>query len=136
MGTISKQDIELLTEIATRLPGKQGNELFELLDAWNKNARKSPRTQFNEHIRFSADGKSHRGHAKDLSTAGIFIEGKDSFSIGDQVKIMLNVSISPDPVEISGTVVRHSSQGVGIRFNYENSGDKDLIDELIKHKSS
>lgn len=136
MEAISTQDIELLTEIANRLPGKQGNQLLGLIDSWAKNARKSPRSQYNEHVRFSSDGKSHGGKAKDLSTAGIFIEGKDSFTIGDQVKIMLNVSLSPAPAEISGTVVRHTTDGVGIRFNYENSEDKDLIDDLIQSKSS
>ncbi len=135
MDSISKQDIELLTNIACRLPGKQGNALLGLIDSWAKNARKSPRSQYNEHIRFSSDDKSHAGHAKDLSTAGIFIEGKDNFSIGDQVKIMLDSSTSPLPVEINGTVVRHTSHGVGIRFNYENSEDRNLIDDLIKNKS-
>ena len=109
---------------------------MELIDSWEKNGRQSPRRQFHEHIHFSSDGKSHAGHAKDLSTAGIFIEGKDSFTIGDQVNIMLNIATSPTPVEISGTVVRHTGLGIGIRFNYENSTDKNLIDDLIHNKTS
>jgi len=135
MESISQQDIELLTEIAYRLPGEQANALLELIDSWAKNARQSPRRQFHEHIHFSSDGKSHAGHAKDLSTAGIFIEGKDSFAIGDQVKIKLDIATSPTPVEIRGTVVRHTGLGIGIRFNYENSADKNLIDDFIHNRT-
>lgn len=135
MESVSQQDIELLTEIANRLPGKQANALLEMIDSWEKNVRQSPRRQFHEHIHFSSDGKSHAGHAKNLSTAGIFIEGNDSFTIGDQVSIMLDIATSSSPVEISGTVVRHTGLGIGIRFNYENSADKNLIDDFIHNKT-
>ncbi|GAV20523.1 PilZ domain protein [Mariprofundus micogutta] len=131
MEAVSTQDIEALTEIANRLPGTQSNELLELIESWSRCSRRSPRTQYNEQVSFKSEDKQHFGKAKDLSTAGIFIEGPDRFEIGDQVRITLDVSISSDLVDLGGTVVRHTESGIGIRFNYESPQDKDLIDALI-----
>jgi len=136
MDALSSEDIELLTGIANRLPGKQSTELLELVQSWSRCARRSPRTRFNESINFKSDDRQHYGKAKDLSTAGIFIEGPDKFETGDQVRITLDISLSPTLVELGGTVVRHTSDGIGIRFNYETPEDKDLIDELIRNTCS
>ncbi len=135
MEAVPAQDIEALTEIAHRLSGKQSLELLNLIEAWSRCSRRSPRTQYNEQICFKSDDRQHYGKAKDLSTSGIFIEGPDTFETGGQVRITLDISISPTLVELGGTVVRHTTHGIGIRFNYETPEDKDLIDALISSQN-
>jgi len=131
MDPVSTRDIEELTEIANRMPGKQGNELLSLIASWSTCARKSPRQQYDEHVRFSSENGKHAGTAKDLSTSGIFIEGTENFAVGEQVSVMLSSPSSSFPVNITGTVVRHTDFGIGIRFNYESIEDRELIDSLI-----
>jgi len=131
MEPVSPQDLDAITAIANRIPGKQGNELLALIASWNKCARAAPRQIYDEHVRFSSDNGKHAGKAKDLSTSGIFIEGSESFAVGEQVGIVLSAPSSAMPVTINGTVVRHSQNGIGIRFNYESTEDRDLIDALV-----
>jgi len=132
MESISSRDIEALSEIANRLPGKQGNELLSLIASWSICGRKYPRQQYGEPIRFSSEKGKHAGKAIDLSTSGIFIEGPETLEVGEQVGVFLSSPSSFLPVNITGTVVRHTERGIGIRFNYENVEDRDLIDSLMK----
>ena len=129
MSGVKSSDIEQLTRIANRLPKKQGDELIALIGSWQECARASRRQNFSQPVQFKSNGKVHAGNAKDLSTSGIFIEAEDCFEVGEQVTITFNGN--PLSNALSGTVVRHSSNGVGIRFNYEHPEEMNLIDELI-----
>lgn len=72
-------------------------------------------------IRFEADGRqiNLEGSSRDLSLKGIFITTREKFKRGIkcQVKVYLEGGIEKIKLQMKGTIVRVSDNGMGIGFD-------------------
>lgn len=117
MKHIDKNIIRRIELLAEELPQKQKQELLDLTTGWRKNTRQTKREPYTELVKFDSEHGVHYGHVKDINTGGCFIECRGIFQPGEQVKFVLTFISSPNPVRLSGTVVRTTAKGIGVRFD-------------------
>ena len=89
----------------------------------NDERRKHSRVGFTTEIRIllEADGKvvNLKGSSRDLSLKGIFISSKEKYASGTKcsIKVYLTGGIEKIELQMKGTVVRTSDNGIGIVFD-------------------
>jgi len=107
----------------------------------NDEKRKHSRVGFTTKIKIklSADGKEVdlKGSSRDLSLKGMFISSENHFSSGTKcsIKVYLTGGIDKIELQMKGTVIRNSDNGMGIVFD---SMDVDTYSHLknIVHYNS
>ena len=75
------------------------------------------------------------GMPKDINVTGLFVEGKGEFKIGDPVQLSLAFISSPNPIRLSGEVVRKTDDGVGIQFDNRSQSQLKHLDSIISKHS-
>jgi len=117
MDSVSEQNMIKLADIANELPEKKRQDLLALLASWKKDVRQSAREPYTELLNFKSKNGSHYGHARDVSSSGVFIETPAEFEIGESVKLVLTFISAPNPVKLTGIVVRIADNGIGLHFD-------------------
>lgn len=119
MSSVDKNTIRRLELIAEELPHKRRQELLDLISDWRKDTRQTKRETYTELVKFFTGQVVHYGHVKDINVGGCFIECRGAFQLGEPVKFTLTFISSPNPVRLTGTIVRMTAKGIGIRFDDE-----------------
>ena len=78
--------------------------------------RKHPRKSFTKPVYFSTDNRYYQGLIKDISRGGLFIQTDESFSLGNEIHLVIPNTKYDKNVMIKGKVVRMSQAGVGVKF--------------------
>ncbi len=80
--------------------------------------RKSSRVEFDINAMVKYDNNVVEGMVRDLSLRGLFVETDKSIPIGTRVTIVVSLqgSTSDLTVNVTGSVVRHESDGFAIHF--------------------
>jgi len=117
MDSVSEQLMVKLAGIANELPETKQKELLALLASWQRDVRQAAREPYNELLNFQSRNGSHYGHARDVSSSGVFIETPAEFEIGESVKLVLTFISAPNPVKLTGIVVRIADNGIGLHFD-------------------
>jgi len=134
MESVSEQTIEQLASIAQQLSGEKKQQLLDLLSSWQADVRQAPREPYTELLNFKSKNGSHYGHAKDVSSTGVFIETPGDFEIGESVKLVLTFISAPNPVKLTGVVVRKTADGIGLSFDAVSQSQVKEMDSIIsKH---
>jgi len=134
MGKTVTNIIEELTILAERLPEEQSKQLLDLIASWREDVRRSPRESYSELLGFVSSSGAQYGHARDISGTGVFIETLADFEIGDRISLELTFISAPNPVKLSGEVVRKSDDGVAIVFDQRSRDQVAKLDDIIsKH---
>ena len=135
MDTIENSVIEKISALADQLPDAQRQQLQELLAGWRGDVRQATREPYSEALTLTSDaGSSCYGHARDVSSTGLFIETNSQFEIGDKVKMMLTFISAPNPLRLSGSVVRKAGNGIGVCFDERSQSQINELDSIIaKH---
>jgi len=134
MTSIPEHTLIQLAEIAKQLPDDKKKALLDLLAKWKADVRQAPRQPYTELLNFTSKSGSHYGHAKDVSSTGVFVETPASFEIGESVSLVLTFISAPNPVKLTGVVVRIAEHGIGLHFNsVSQSQVKDMDSIISKH---
>jgi len=134
MGKAETNIIEELTSLAQRLPADKSQQLLDLISGWHEDVRRSPRESYSELLNFVSSKGAHYGHARDISGTGVFIETLADFELGEQVSLELTFISAPNPVKLTGEVVRKLDDGVGIIFDQRSRDQVARLDDIIsKH---
>ncbi|PIP02146.1 MAG: PilZ domain-containing protein [Zetaproteobacteria bacterium CG12_big_fil_rev_8_21_14_0_65_54_13] len=134
MGHAETNIIEELTLLAERLPEERSRQLLDLISSWREDVRRSPRESYNELLGFVSSKGSQYGHARDISGTGVFIETLADFEIGDRITLELTFISAPNPVKLSGEVVRKEAYGVAVAFDQCSRDQVAKLDDIIsKH---
>jgi len=131
MGKTDTNIIEELTSLAERLPEEKERQLLSLIASWREDVRRSPRESYNELLKFSSSKGAHYGHARDISGTGVFVETLADFELGEQVSLELTFISAPNPVRLTGEVVRKEEDGVGLRFDQQSQDQVAKLDDII-----
>lgn len=70
-------------------------------------------------------------YANDISPSGIFMPTDAELHVGDEIFLRINFSETVNPFQIPAEVVRASSKGVGLRFQFRSQVQKAIITSLI-----
>jgi len=134
MKLVSDDIIETLADIAQQLPDKEKQQLLDLLATWTPDVRDAPRESYTELLNFESKSGSHFGHARDISSTGVFIETLADFDIGESVNLLLTFISAPNPLNLTGRVVRKIDIGIGIQFDETSQSQvKDLHAIISNH---
>lgn len=96
--------------------------------------REYPRLQCHLIVDFESGGRVYQSYIRDISASGVFIESKDHFEVGQDVKLCFAFSESDEmlPFKIRGKITRVYSEGIGVRYEDMTSYQRDIIEALIK----
>ncbi len=134
MKPIPEEIIEKLAGIAQQLPNEKQQQLLDLLASWRPDVRHSPREPYTELLNFESKNGSHYGHARDVSSTGVFIETPAAFELGEAVDLVLTFISAPNPLKLAGHVVRKVEGGIGIQFDAVSQSQVREMDSIIsKH---
>jgi hypothetical protein len=117
MDAVSTELIDKFVALADELPDEQRQQLLKLVSGWRTDVRRAPRESYTELLNFTSSNGTHYGHARDISATGVFVATPAAFQVGDSVNLVLTFISAPNPVRLSGTVVRKTDEGVGIQFD-------------------
>ncbi|MDQ6970839.1 MAG: PilZ domain-containing protein [Mariprofundus sp.] len=134
MNDVADHIISQLAGIAQQLPAHKKTELLALLASWRKDVRQATRESYTELLNFQSKNGSHYGHARDVSSSGVFIETPAEFEIGESVKLVLTFISAPNPIKLTGIVVRIADNGIGLHFDSVSQSQIREMDSIIsKH---
>jgi len=134
MESVDNSVIEKIAVISNELPEKQKQQLLELIGSWREDVRHAPRAPYKELLNFTSKKGSHYGHAHDVSSTGVFIETTADFELGEQVNLVLTFISAPNPVRLTGSVVRKTAEGIGVQFDAASQSQVKEMDTIIsKH---
>jgi len=131
MEAVDNRLIEKISVMAEQLPQAQRKQLLDLMATWKTDIRYAPREAYSEKLHFSLGGENHFGHARDVSATGLFIEAAGDFELGDKVKMILTFISAPNPLRLSGTVVRKTDGGIGVRFDQRSQSHVKELSSII-----
>ena len=134
MEPVNPELIEKIAALACELPEQQRRQLLDLTAAWKPDIRRAPRETYTELLNFKSDNGSHYGHARDISSSGVFIVTSGQFEPGERIQLILTFISAPNPVRLSGEVVRKTAEGIGVQFDAGSSSRVAELDSIIsKH---
>ena len=106
-----------LLNIIMDMPIEQQLKLLKVLDSWqNQSARKYPRKRWVIPVDLKIKDQTFKEFIKDISKGGVFIETQTPFSVGQEIRLHIQLPNKSRPLEIVGEIVRSNVQGVGVKF--------------------
>ncbi|ATX82518.1 PilZ domain-containing protein [Mariprofundus ferrinatatus] len=131
MDAVDNDIIDKISDIADQLPKEQRRQLLDLISTWQTNTRYAPREAYYEMLTFTSNRGKHSGHARDVSTTGLFIETTESFEVGDRVNLELTFISAPNPLRLKGAVVRKTENGIGVRFDMRSKSHVREMESIV-----
>lgn len=78
--------------------------------------RRHPRRQYLQAVTIHVDGRTCRGMIQNMSTGGVYVEGAESLSVGQEIAISYPSSNNRDRIETQGKVVRTDETGFAMEY--------------------
>ena len=127
---MNNKPIKRLFDLIKQMSEKEQLALLKKLEK-GPSRREHNRESYYTVIDYSIDDHFYKDILHDISESGIFIETKTNFSVGKEVSMII-----PNPKErhflkIKGTIVRSTSNGIGVRFIKLN-GNKEALKSLME----
>lgn len=69
-------------------------------------------------VDYTINKRKYRSFILDISAFGIFIETKNLFPTGQEMKMSFTVPTHPTPFKLTGEIVWCGTQGIGVKFKY------------------
>jgi Tfp pilus assembly protein PilZ len=95
--------------------------------------RKSNRkTCFFAEVDYSAKNEVFTDSIRNISKEGVFIETRESLSIGDDVTMLFSDLAQIDLIRVTGDVVRSMPSGVAVKFEINEKLKKETIEQFVE----
>jgi hypothetical protein len=114
--------IELIQIILEMNEDERLKLLLQLKEmGWGKiaaenNEREDTRKEYTNIIEFTSRNHAYKGTSRDISSSGMFIETKDSFSVGQIIHLSIPFPDNMEYVKTQAEIVRVTPDGIGIKF--------------------
>ena len=77
-------------------------------------------------VDFATSDRTHKGHIKNISKHGLFIEAQAPIVIGEEVLMVFKLRGNSEVVKVKGEVVHATRLGIGVEFaakelNFDNN---------------
>ena len=106
-----------LLNIIMELPVEQQLKLLKVLDSWqDQGVRKYPRKRWVIPVDLEIKDQTFKKFIKDVSKGGVFIETQKPFSVGQEIRLHIQLPNKSKPFEIVGEIIRSNPQGIGVKF--------------------
>lgn len=73
---------------------------------------------------------SAKDYIRNISAGGVFIETSKAFDPGKHVTLEFGLPKEGEPTKVTGTIVRKSTKGIGIKFSVVSQRIKNVIESL------
>ena len=116
---LSNRLFKLIKEV---MPEDEQISLLEALEAKKNTRRDSPRKKYSMDINYNTEGSEYQGYLRNLSVSGVFIEidefddSIEDLTPGQKIFMTIPYAGHNKYVKAKGTIVRISSDGVGVKF--------------------
>jgi Tfp pilus assembly protein PilZ len=114
-----------IIEIVLAMPLDERRTLLKYLeDKHIAGRRKYSRKTYFMEVDFATPDRVSRGYIQNISSDGLFVETRESLSVGQRITLSFKLPNSKEHIKISGEIVRVSSQGIGVKLsiNLDNTG--------------
>ncbi len=106
-----------LISLVLELPEEQQHDLLqELKLKLLKERRRHIRDSILAVVDFVTQGRAYREFAINISKSGVYIQVLGSFSVGQDVSMILSFPGSQEDVKINGRIARVDDTGIGVEF--------------------
>ena len=106
-----------LLDLIKNLSEDKQKRLLSILKKWeSEEKREFKRKSCLVPIDYSSADRAFRDFIQNLSVGGVFIETRESFSVGQTVTLTLNMPDSQDHFKVSGEIVRAEPLGIAVKF--------------------
>ena len=78
-------------------------------------------------VDYTIQNRHYRSFILDISAFGIFIETKNLFPTGQELKMSFTVPTHQKPFKLAGEIVWCGTQGIGVKFKYLTRYQLDII---------
>ncbi len=128
--------IDRLMELISKMPKDEQISLLDKLENYQLGkskyrTRKYERSQFVISVDYEALDQALKNYVRDISPAGIFMESKETFTLGEEIVLSINFSDSGNPFRIPSEVIRTTSEGIGLKFKFKSQVQEAIITSLI-----
>ena len=106
---------ETLFDVIEQMPEEERIALLGMLEK-NLPRRKHRRQPFPVVVDYSADNRFYKDFIHNISKGGIFMETRVPFPVGTEISMTFPMPKKKQSLKVTGTVVRVSSEGIGIKF--------------------
>ena len=111
---------DLLRDISTYINCASEDEkrrlLTSLKDLWQSHRRKHPRKPCSIRVTYFTQDWGFIDSITNISDGGVFIETSETFSVGQQMKLMFWRPNRKEPIKAEGQVAWNRPKGVGVEF--------------------
>jgi Tfp pilus assembly protein PilZ len=106
-----------IIELVLTMPLDERRTLLKYLEEKHiAGRRRQPRKTYFMEVDFATPRRVTSGYIQNISSNGLFVETRESFSVGQQITLSFKLPDSEEHIKIGGEIVRITSQGVGVRF--------------------
>jgi Tfp pilus assembly protein PilZ len=130
-----KDDIKthLFKLVVSMTEDKQKTLVKQLEETIQKRGeRKYARKSCLINVDYAVGGRAFSNYIQDISTTGVFIETSESFTEGQTLLITFSFPDMEDALKIDGEITRITSEGIGVRFDYQSQIQRDVVEQLVE----
>jgi Tfp pilus assembly protein PilZ len=126
-----------LVELIKQLPQ---DRLEQLLDKMEREVmeisriegdRKNIRISCMMSVDYADSERAFRDYIYDISTGGVFIKTRESFSLGEEIVLSMTFSAEGNAFKIPAEVVRTAPDGIGVKFKITSQVQQDIIESRM-----
>jgi Tfp pilus assembly protein PilZ len=112
-----------IIEIVLAMPVGERRTLLKYLEEKHiAGRRKYPRKTYFMEVNFVTRDRVSSGYIQDISSDGLFVETKESLSVGQHITLSFRLPNSEEHIKINGEIVRVSPQGIGVKLGMKLNG--------------
>ncbi|MBW1890643.1 MAG: PilZ domain-containing protein [Deltaproteobacteria bacterium] len=82
-------------------------------------------------VDYSDSDRFFKDYIQDISSSGVFIKTRESFSVGEEIVLSMALSGDENAFRIPAEVMRISSEGIGVQFKIQSQVQEDIIASLV-----
>ena len=117
---VNTQLKDLLRDVSTYIDGASGDEKREFMTSleklWQAHRRNHHRKACSMRVTYFTKEWGFMDSIANISNGGVFIETDETFSVGEQMKLVFWPSNREEPIKAEGQVVWSPPKGIGVKF--------------------
>jgi Tfp pilus assembly protein PilZ len=123
-----------LYKLVVSIPEDQQKILVKHLEEMiqKRGDRKHGRKSCLINVHYAVGGRVFSNYIQDISTTGVFIETGETFIEGQELLMTFSFPDMEDSLKIDGEITRITSEGIGVRFNYQSQIQRDVVEGLVE----
>jgi len=125
--------IAKLLEVILSMSEEQQKTILKQADDLVKGDRRGfDRKSCHLRVDFATTDRTHKGHIKNISHHGVFIEAKAPIMISEEVMMVFKVNRNSKAVKLRGEIAHATRWGIGVEFTAKGPHFDKMIGGLIQ----